>query len=91
MVHFYCSGTPIVRFHFFTKNIVYVTKYYFSCMEYVIHTHERRCVAQQDREQLDQFTMVKYWEAGERERDLYPRPITTQTRELLSIVFLKFY
>ena len=36
--------------------------------------------------------MVKQWEDKERERDLYPLPIISQTRDLLRIVgLLKFY
>ena len=36
--------------------------------------------------------MIRQWEARERERDAYPRPITTDTQEILRQVgLLKFY
>ena len=57
-------------------------------MENVLHRHEQRHVSQEDHEHLDQYTMVKKWEATEREKDFYPLPITVHTIELLRIVGL---
>jgi hypothetical protein len=41
---------------------------------------------------VDQYNMVREWEAKERERDFYPRPSTTVTRVLLrNVGLLKYY
>jgi hypothetical protein len=38
----------------------------------------QRCQCMEEKQQrLDQYNMVREWEARERERDLYPRPSTT--------------
>ena len=56
----------------------------------IIQRHERREEEQQ--QQVEQYNMVHLWEARERERDLYPRPITAATQGLLRQVgLLKFY
>ena len=38
---------------------------------------------EQQQQQAEKFDMVLLWEARERERDAYPRPITTTTQGLL--------
>ena len=36
-----------------------VTTYYFNCMKYVKQRHEWKHVSQQERNHLDQYTIVK--------------------------------
>ena len=57
-------------------------------MKYVKKIHDRKHVAQHERALLDQYNMIKLWEARGREMYLYALPITTQTRHLLRIVGL---
>ena len=53
---------------------------------------ERREEGQAQQQQVEQYKMVHLWEARERERDVYPRPITTAMQGLLREVgLLKFY
>ena len=56
----------------------------------------QRCQRREEREKqqhmTDQYNLVRLWDARERERDMYPRPITTATQALLREVgLLKFY
>ena len=56
----------------------------------------QRCQSREEREQqehmVDQYNVVLLWEARERERDMYPHPITTATQALLrELGLLKFY
>ena len=54
----------------------------------MIHREE----GEQQQQQAEQYDMVRLWEARERDRDVYPRPITTSTQGLLRQVgLLKFY
>ena len=47
---------------------------------------------EQQQQQVEQYNMVSLWEARERERDVYPRPITVATQGILRQVgLLKFY
>ena len=47
---------------------------------------------EQQQQQGEEYDMVCLWEAWERERDEYPRPIATTTQGLLRKVgLLKFY
>ena len=58
----------------------------------IIQRRERREEEQQQQQQVEQYNMVCLWEARERERDAYPRPITAATQGLLRQVgLLKFY
>ena len=53
---------------------------------------ERREEGQAQQQQVEQYNMVRLWEARERERDAYPHPITAATQGLLREVgLLKFY
>ena len=54
----------------------------------MIHREEE----EQQQQQVEQYDMLRLWEARERERDAYPRPILVDTHWLLGWVgFLKFY
>ena len=56
----------------------------------IMQSHEWREQYQHQEKRVDLYNDVQEWEA--RERDLYPRPITTRTRVLLrSIGLLKYY
>ena len=39
----------------------------------------QREVEEQQQQQAEQHDMIRQWEARERERDAYPRPITVDT------------
>ena len=45
----------------------------------MIHREEE----EQQQQQVEQYDMLRQWEARERERDVYPCPITTDTQGLL--------
>ena len=54
----------------------------------------QRCqhMDQEKQQRVDQYNMVWEWEARERERDFYPRPITIAMRILLrNVGLLKYY
>ena len=53
----------------------------------IIQRCERREEGEQQ-QQVEQYNMVHLWEAQERERDAYPRLITTDTQGLLRQVGL---
>ena len=59
----------------------------------IIQRRERREEGQeQQQQQAEQYSMVRLWEARERETDPYPCPITAATQGLLRQVgLLKFY
>jgi hypothetical protein len=47
---------------------------------------------QQQEQRVDLYNVVRDWEVRERERDLYPLPITTTTHVLLrNVGLLKYY
>ena len=49
----------------------------------IIQRHERREEGERQQQQVEQYNMVHLWEAQERERDAYPRPITIATQGIL--------
>ena len=58
----------------------------------IIQRRERREEGQQQQQQAEQYDMIHQWEARERQRDGYPRPIIADTQEILMQVgLLKFY
>ena len=59
----------------------------------IIQIRERREEGeQQQQQQAEKYNMVRLWEAWERERDVYPRPIIAATQGLLRQVgLLNFY
>jgi hypothetical protein len=58
---------------------------------YMLIMYRRRCMDEQQ-QTVDQYNMFKEWELVERERDLYPCPITAATWLLLrNVGLLKYY
>jgi hypothetical protein len=58
----------------------------------IMQRREQREKQQQQEQRVDLYNVVWEWEARERERDLYPLPITPMTHALLRDVgLLKYY
>jgi hypothetical protein len=58
----------------------------------IMQRREQREKQQQQEQRVDLYNVVREWEARERERDLYPHPITPTTHALLRDVgLLKYY
>ena len=58
----------------------------------IIQRCERREEWEQQQKQVDQYNMVRMWEAQQRKRDAYLHPIKAATQRLLRQVgLLKFY
>jgi hypothetical protein len=58
----------------------------------IMQRHGQRDKQHQQDQRVDLYNVVREWEARERERDLYPHPITPVTHLLLRDVgLLKYY
>ena len=58
----------------------------------IIQRRERIEEGEQQQQQVEKYNMVRLWEAREKERDAFPRPIIAPTQGLLRHVGLfQFY
>lgn len=61
---------------------------WFYCILYLNHAEKEQ---QHQKERANEYNLLWNWEARERQRDLYPHPITSQTQALLrNVVLLKY-